>query len=177
MKAALEGFFNPDKDMSLVNHVRSVAKDLTAEDVRGSMRRCKYAFDFPLSPGDLVKAKKAKAPSKAKPQVVGITLQTLINAGLLKTPQKLARKYKGHVLEAVVAKDGTVLFQGKSHPSLSMAGQVAIASTGGRQRDGSMRTVNGWDFWTFIGPDGKRQPIGELRKRLADHGGAANAAS
>lgn len=176
VKAALEGFFDPDRDMSLVNHVRSVAKDLTAEDVRGSMRRCKLTLDFPLSPGDLLKAKKPKDAPKAKAPASGITLADIINAGLLKAPQKLTRRYKGQLLEAVVARDGTVEFQGKTYATLSTAGQVALASQGVRQKDGSMPTINGWNFWRIAGPGGKPRAMNELRQRLAGQRVPTNAA-
>src|SRR5689334_17783728 len=45
--AALERLFDPE-NMVLLNHIRNGAKDLTADEVRGSLRRCSHRFEYPV---------------------------------------------------------------------------------------------------------------------------------
>lgn len=166
VKAALEGFFNPDKDMALVHHVRAVAKDLTPEEIRGSMRRCKLTLDFPLSPDDLPRRatavrKRASSGSGAS----GITLLELVRAKVLKTPLELVGRHKNAEIRARVLKDGTVEFQGEIHASLSTAASAALASLGALTPQGKHRAVNGWDFWKYRAPNGELTPIGAARER------------
>lgn len=167
VKAAIERLFNPDRDMALVNHVRNVAKELTAEDVRSSMRRCVLTIDFPLSPGDVVGGKAKKSGRRRTPVAVGVTLSQLIESKLIAPNQKLVARYKGQVAQAVVKRDGTVEFDGKSYASLSTAGSMAMAKLGGVKPDGSPRAVNGWDFWHVTDPDGERVPLATLRLPVA----------
>lgn len=55
-------------------------------------------------------------------------LRDLVSAGLLVAPLRVVRTYQGKELEAVVAKDGTVEFEGVCYPSLSAAAVAAIKS-------------------------------------------------
>ncbi len=166
VRDAIEGFFDPDQDLALVNHVRRVAKDLTPEQIRGSMRRCKLTIDFPLSPGDVVTKKVRKAKGTPRhPSAGDATLTQLLSARLLHPGQTLVARHKGRELEARVAKDGTVEFAGQNYGSLSTAGSMALASLGTLRPDGGRRAVNGWSFWHVEDATGNRIPVGMLRSQ------------
>jgi hypothetical protein len=55
VRGAIEHMFSPDNnDMLLVNYVASRTKNLTAEEIRGSIGRCHVSLDFPVDLGALV---------------------------------------------------------------------------------------------------------------------------
>jgi len=176
VKAALEGFFDPDKDMALVNHVRTVTRDLSPDDIRGSMRRCKLTLDFPLSPGDLASAPKLRRASRKAPGGEKVTMLDLIRAGLLPTPAKLTRRYKARILEARVLVDGTIECAGSTFSSPSQAGSAARTTITGLREDGRMRATNGWTFWRWRRPDGRVVELDELRREYMKRMGGAAAA-
>jgi hypothetical protein len=89
---------------------------------------------------------------------VGVTLQNLVDAGIVKPPLDLARKYRGRELKARVERDGRVTCLGQSCDSLSSAGGLARASVIGMKGEKNPPT-NGWTFWTFAGPDEKHRPV------------------
>lgn len=180
VRAAVERFFSADQDMALVNHVRAIATDLTPEDIRASMRRCKLTLDFPLSPDDLAAAnvrrpaRKSSKPTWKAEFGQEVTLLHLIQAGLLRAPSKLVRHYQGQDLEARLLADGNIEFRGKTFSSSSLAGSAARATVTGLREDGSMRATNGWKFWKCKGTDGQLVLLDELRQRyVIDSGGAA----
>jgi len=180
VKAAIEGFFLPGKDLPLVNHVRGVAQDLTAEDIRSSMRRCKLTIDFPLSPGDVARSKTSSSKpdgAKKSPTMIGVTLAQLIQAKLIKPTQKLVARYKSQELHASVVADGQVEYAGRKYPSLSAAGSMAVAAKGGLQQSGEPRAINGWDFWHIENENKKLVPIGRLREQLLGAGNRPSAAT
>lgn len=186
VKTAIERLFNPDHDMALVNHVAGLAKDLTAEEIRGSMRRCTMTLDFPLSPSQIARTSrtarvnpKATGSKKALTvapirsdwkKVLGFEPKTkhLIEAGIINPPLKLVHGAKESQLEATLQRNGTVLFQGKAYPSLSQAGCVARASVSGLGTDGKMRPVNGWDYWRYRRADGSTASIDGLRMQFVE---------
>lgn len=185
VKSALERFFNPDKDMSLVNHVLAVTKDLTPEDIRGSMRRCKLTLDFPLSPSDVTERPRRSKAAKTKPgkgptpdwkKELGfeITIKHLIDSKLMVPPMKFFVTYKGTQLDAVVMANGTVKCVGQEFTSLSQAASAARASIIGKRADGSYPPTNGWAFWRYKNSDGKPVHADMLRQQfLKLHKGAS----
>jgi RAMA domain-containing protein len=90
-------------------------------------------------------------------------LRDLVSAGLIASPLRVVRTYQGEELEALVAQDGTVQFQGGSYPSLSAAAVAAIKSTRAT-RQGS--AINGWQFWKYRDEQGTLRKMDDLRARL-----------
>ena len=88
--------------------------------------------------------KKQEAPKSA-----GVSLSDLIRAGLLKTPLRLTKHYKGHDLEAKLLADGRIAFQGKIYATCSTAADHARATVTGRRMN-----TNGWEFWKVETPKG-----------------------
>jgi hypothetical protein len=88
-------------------------------------------------------------------------LADLIAAGLLVTPVRLFRKYKGHDLESTLLSDGVVEFQGAKFDSCSSAAEAARETVTGRRMN-----TNGWSFWQYLDKDGKKTTLFDLRKRF-----------
>ena len=167
VKIALEQLFSPRPDAALVAHVLRITKDLTAEHVRRSLRRCKFTLDIPLSPADIVGARLKKGATvrtkQAKP-AGKVTLAQLIQAEVLKVPAKLTAKYMGTELQARVLANGTVMFGGKAFPSLASAGNAARESVKPRSSDGSSTEMNVWMFWKYRATDGSEQLVDHARQ-------------
>lgn len=174
VRAALERLFTIEEELFLVNHVLHSTKNLSAEEVRGSLRRCKATLDFPLSPDDLAaalpkptgrsrKQQQAAASEASVDSSEPVTLEQLISSGILKPPVKLTKKYKGRDLEAKILSDGTVTCLGQKYTSLSQAGGAARAEVAGMGTDGKLPATNGWDFWKYRCPDGTLEPISAAR--------------
>lgn len=183
MKCVLEGFFSVDPDPSLVRFVKKKLKDLPAKDIRASLRRVRATFDFPVDPATFFGkptrgaqrtkkgatgtarsegAKKAwETRRKSGKAHIGVSLADIIEAGLLKTPLKLMRRYKGHDLEAELLPNGTVLFEGETHKTCSRAAEYARGSVTGRRMN-----TNGWTFWQYRGEDGNLVELDAARQEF-----------
>ena len=181
VNAALEDLFGGDNDMLLVNHVLGRTKNLTAEEVRASIRRCKYHFDFPVMPLEALTApskgkasrKGAKASGEAKsPETYDVSLTDIIKAGIISTPLALSCRYKGHDLNARVMANGTVQWQGQAFASLSQAASAAREPITGRRPDGKLRATNGWMFWKYKTESGEVVPIDHARQAYLQGGDA-----
>jgi hypothetical protein len=146
-------------------------KNLSVEEIRASIARCRVTLDFPVDIEALVQPKrKAKRSAKAKskaPVQGGQTLLSLIEAGVLKPPVHLTRTYKGKALAAVVQATGMIRIGREEFGTPSAAAVAAMESV-----TGTRATVNGWDFWQVAGPDGGLVPLGTLRSG-APQGGKA----
>ncbi len=86
-------------------------------------------------------------------------LADIIAAGMLLPPLKLFRKYKGKVLEASLLPDGSVEFGQERYRTCSTAAEVARSTVTGRKMN-----TNGWDFWQYLGPDGKARTLAAVRR-------------
>jgi predicted type IV restriction endonuclease len=182
VEAALESLFSSDNDMLIVNHVASQAKDLSVEEIRDSLRRCRVALDFPLlleAPGSARSAKKrrAKAQKKAvqgrkKPKEVAGTISDLLRAGLIPPNASLVRTYKGRELRASIEADGRIRFGRKLYDSPSQAAGAARASIIGTGPGEKLPPTNGWTFWRVEGHGPKALELGDYRSRLSGGDGA-----
>ena len=176
VKAAIEALFSPESnDMLLVNYVAGATKNLTPDEIRSSIARCRSTFDFPVDLATLGQpaGKKAKrAPREAKSDggaaaATSVTLEQVLAAGLLKAPATLTKTYKGTDLTATVLATGKVRFGGKDYDSLSTAASAARASVAGAEM-----ATNGWDFWQVVLSERGKGPIGRLRRLMGGRGRA-----
>ena len=163
VRAAIESLFAPDhNDMLLVNYVGGSTKNLTAEEIRGSLARCRATFDFPLDAEMLVvpraKAKRAGKNVDASGGGGGGTLADLIAAGVLKPPVQLMRTYKGKELGATILPTGKVRVGKDEFDTPSSAAVAAIAQMTGKEPQ-----TNGWDFWQVPTSDGTRVALATYR--------------
>lgn len=97
-----------------------------------------------------------------------VSLQDLLEAGLIKPPITLTGNYKGHQLRATIDGAGNVTCLGTTYGSLSTAAGVAISSVVDARGSAQHHAVNGWTFWMVQDKDGRLQPIGHLRKRYRE---------
>lgn len=171
--AALLDLFDGDSDIEVVNAVRRHARDLGAEEVRESLRRCKAQFEFPeRTVEEITKAKKLALRKSKEPTARKARTQSsvepldLINAGVIEAPLQLRRHYKKRDLVAQLEPSGKVRFGGKLYDSLSTAACEARATVIGRRPGGRLPATNGWDFWQYCGTDGKLRPIDHARRLL-----------
>lgn len=176
VKAAIEALFSSESnDMLLVNYVAGTTKNLTPEEIRSSIARCRATFDFPVDLATLgqpagKRTKRASRKAKADGSAAGatnVTLEQVIAAGLLKPPATLTKTYKGKDLTATLLATGKVRFGGKEYDSLSTAATVARASVIGEEK-----ATNGWTFWFVTMPDGTKAQIDTLRPQSGGRGRA-----
>lgn len=172
VKAAIEALFSRDHgDMLLVNYVAGSTKNLTAEEIRGSLARCRATFDFPLDAETLAapraKVKRAGKRVEADAGGGGSSLADVLAAGALRPPVQLMRSYKGKELSATITTAGKVRVGKDDFDSPSTAAVVAIKHATGKDR-----SINGWDFWQVPTADGKRVPLSAFRAAKADGGRA-----
>ena len=95
---------------------------------------------------------------KKRPTKFGIKLSELIEAGLLKAPMRLFRKYKGKMLEGRLLPDGQVESEGEVCRTCSTAAEKARASVMGHRLP-----TNGWSFWQFDSGSGRPKTLEEVR--------------
>ncbi|MFY9340915.1 MAG: type I restriction enzyme HsdR N-terminal domain-containing protein [Planctomycetota bacterium] len=161
VRAAIEELFSPQtNDMLLVNYVAGHTKNLTTEEIRSSIARCRLTLDFPVDLGLLAPAK-ARQKRGDVPVVPGVTLLDLIAAGIVRPPLRLVRAHKKNDLVAIVQPSGKVAVGKAEYDSPSMAAVAAI-----REATGAKRTANGWDFWQ-VEEGGRRVPLSTLRAQAA----------
>jgi predicted type IV restriction endonuclease len=182
VRAAVEQLFTGEGDLLLVNYVAQHTRNLTPEEIRSSLKRCRVALDFPLPTEELLRQPAAKEP-KVRREPAGerseITLLDLIQAGLLHPPVALERDYKEKRLTAKIEPDGTVTCLGKKYDSLSLAGGMARASVVGMREHGGPPSTNGWTFWKMRDTSGELVEVDVVRQRFAEGrgGSAAKAAT
>ena len=170
-----------NEDPGLIRLVCKKAKGVTPSEVRASLKRAKIRIDFPvpavtggMRPLSTVGGKgqggatsgsfslRRQAGQKAWQTMVATadaTVGNLIQAGLIRTPFRIERDYKGVHLTAVVQPDGKVEFDGQAYDSLSTAAGMARKSVIGAPAGRPYPQTNGWTFWMYSDEDG-----GELRE-------------
>jgi len=92
---------------------------------------------------------------------INVSLLDIIDAGLLKPPVKLIRRYKGHELEAELLPNGKVRFQGESYNSPSAAGAYARGSITGKPM-----STHGWRFWQYKDENGNLIELDTARQEF-----------
>jgi hypothetical protein len=81
------------------------------------------------------------------------TVGNLIQAGLIRTPFRIEREYKGVHFTALVRQDGKVEFDGQAYDSLSTAAGMARKSVIGAPAGRPFPQTNGWTFWMYSDED------------------------
>jgi len=167
-------------DSGLIRLIRKKIPELTPSDIRESLKRADIRIDFPVvsvssqsfakevedeaSPLVTV-AEKAQATQK-KLNIPGVHVADLIRANLIEPPLRLEKDYKGRHLEAEVQPDGTIVFDGEAHKSLSLAAAFARKSVIGAPEGRKYPQTNGWTFWKCRDPKtGKLEEIDTIRQR------------
>jgi predicted type IV restriction endonuclease len=178
VREALTELFDGEHDMAIVNAVMKRTRDIDADEVRASLRRCNAHFEFPQSTVEELarSAKRAKKDAGGKRSATGgerkapvftnVSVKDLIDAGVIRAPLALFRRFKGHDFTARIEADGSVTYQGKRYDSLSTAASEARVTVIGPRADGSLPATNGWSFWMYRASDGSEQEIDHARQAL-----------
>jgi Restriction Enzyme Adenine Methylase Associated len=95
----------------------------------------------------------------------GVTMQDLLDAGLVRPGTKLRKRYLGQCVVATVEPEGRVRFGRQVYNSLTSAARAARVAVEGPARDGRRYATNGWTFWEHETEDGASGPIDVLRYR------------
>jgi hypothetical protein len=153
----------------LVRLIRQTTPELTPREIEDSILRLDAHIEPP--PAWNTKPRSASSvrrspgrrattmrKSGAKRQEFGVTLKQLIDDGLLKTPLRLFRRYKGKMLEGVLHDDGSVEFGNERFDTCSRAAERARESVTGRRMN-----TNGWQFWQCKSTDGKKRELLDIR--------------
>ncbi len=172
-------------DASLIRLIRKKTPELTPSDIRDSLKRADIRIDFPVVSvssqsfaGEVedegaspVKVIEKTEGGRKTVTIPGVQVVDLIRAKLIEPPLKLEKEYKGRHLEAEVQRDGTIVFDGETYKSLSLAASFARKSIIGAPEGRKYPHTNGWIFWKCRDPQtGRLREIDVVRQRyLADH--------
>jgi len=184
VKGAVDGLFTPEPSPWLIRRLANQLEGLTQGDVKDALGRARIAFDFPAreqpissrhvgvpepgpDPQPEAKAKKRQRLPRPK-EVSDVSVQQLIDGGLIEPPLELRRLYKGHELSGRVEPDGRVSFGGSTYNSVSVAAGMARKSVIGATPGSKYPQTNGWTFWRFRDGDGPFRELSVLRERLAE---------
>jgi len=176
VRLAIEGMFAADPDPALVRLVRKKTESLSPKQIRASLSRSRINLDFPVEPetappGAARSPRRTQPRPRQRPAPSRVSLQQLIEAGLLRPPFKLEYRYKGHDLSATVQPDGSVTFQGQAFSSLSSAGGMARKSIVGAPPNRKYPPTNGWTFWRYRDEQGQLHMIDALRQQFLREAG------
>jgi hypothetical protein len=165
-----------NEDPGLIRLLCKKTKGVTRAEVRASLKRAKIRIDFPVPavaagtlPVPKVGGRVAYGSGTAvtrRPSDQGasqITIGNLIQAGLIRTPLRIERKYRDVHLTAVVRQDGKVEFDGRGYDSVSTAAGMARKSVVGAPSGQPFPQTNGWKFWMYS-DDGVLREIDQLRQ-------------
>jgi len=184
VRDALVRLFGPEPDPALIRLLRAKASGLSPTEIRASLGRLRTTFDFPVvttPPAESVDV--PKAPKSARPpdsplpraasKSIGagtpwrhMTLDQLVDAGLMRLPFAIEHHYRGVDLAARIEGVARIVFNGKPYDSLSTAGGVARNSVAGPFPGRDIPQTNGWTFWQFRRTDGRLVPLDDLRREL-----------
>jgi hypothetical protein len=90
----------------------------------------------------------------------------LTEAGLIRPPLEIERRYLGVVLRARIVAADRIIVGTTEFDSLSTAGGVARKSVPGSPTHQPHPQTNGWTFWEVCATDGTRRPLDAFRREL-----------
>jgi hypothetical protein len=88
------------------------------------------------------------------------SLKDLVDAGILKAPLKLTKRYKDTDLEAELQPSGAIRFNGEDFDNPSAAGGAAM-----RQVTPEKGGADGWFFWRYQDASGVSVPLSKAREQ------------
>jgi hypothetical protein len=169
----LEDLLEGGADASLVRLLRKRTENLSPADIRASLARAHVEITFPAvevtrpaaTAGVTGRRKRAPGHSeRRKPQRVDVGVRDLIEAGLVRAPLDLVKRYKGKDLTARIEPDGGVRCLGEVFNSLSLAAGRARASVIGSPPGRKYPQTNGWTFWKYRDASGALKEVDDLRR-------------
>jgi hypothetical protein len=168
-------------DASLIRLIRKRTPGLTPSEIRESLKRADIRIDFPVVSVSSQSLAREEVEDDGTPPVEvveqveagqrtlnipGVKVSDLIRTKLVEPPLKLERVYKGAHLEAEIQLDGTIVFDGETYRSLSLAASFARKSIIGAPEGRKYPQTNGWVFWKYHDWEtGTLEVIDVLRQR------------
>jgi predicted type IV restriction endonuclease len=148
-----------------------VTAQAISDVLKGADLQISFAPDTPIAktmkakPTKTAKANPAKTEARQTPTSYGIGLEGLISAGVLKPPLELVTIFKKQELTAKLQQDGSVIYNGESYNSLSLAAGYARNTVSGPPKDDrKFYQTNGWTFWGLKDTGtGKLIPLSQIR--------------
>lgn len=175
VKGTLAEIFR-NEDGTLTRLVRKKTLGLSRSEIRDSLKRADIRVDFPVitkpqEPKKFIPSREERKITKKRqgPIMLGVKLADLIQAGLVKTPLELERRYRKTHLKANIQADGKVIFDGESYDSLSTAAGMARKSVIGTRPGRKYPQTNGWTFWQYHDPQtGRLEEMDTLRQHFLE---------
>ncbi|MBL8823796.1 MAG: hypothetical protein JNJ77_14500 [Planctomycetia bacterium] len=152
----------------LVQLLKTQIKDLSANDIKQSLMRLDPRFESPIIPQRANtetrkhKASKLKLVKPLERASSTVSLEELINAGIIPAPIRLFRKYKGSKVEAQLLRDGTIECNGSVFRSCSTAASEARSKVVGKHL-----ATNGWEFWQLMLDDKTTVTLDDCREQYS----------
>lgn len=178
--SALQELLSPDvPNRTIVRAIKRLTDNRIREsEIAASLRRAHIHLNFPVEPESIEKKlgsyssgrlKPSKVAPKARADSRAVSIGDLFEAGLLRPPVELHCRYRGHLLEAVIRKNGLVEFGGEVFSSLSTAAGVARKPFHtGDLKGRPYPQTNGWTFWKVQSKAGKVEAIDVFRQRYLE---------
>ena len=172
IRPVIEGLFSPAPDASLINLVRKRLPNLSPNDIKQGLYRLRIRSDTRPEPappeGSTADETSADlGPEVSAPGKEGVSVQDLIQAGLIRPPTLLVKRYKGRDFAAQIESDGRVTYEGATYNSLSEAAGSARRSVIGNSTGHRYPPTNGWQFWQITTDEESVGYIDILRERYA----------
>lgn len=174
IQVAIENLFSPDPNIGLIHLIRKQAPKLSPAEIRASLARARLHLDFPVEtalypqpskpPRHRVETKQVKTQQTPSKQAGTVSLQRMIEAGVVRPPLDLEVDYLKRHLTAQIQSDGRVSCLGQVYDSLSAAAGMARASVLKKPSKYKYPPTNGWIFWRFRDTDGKLKEMDFLRQ-------------
>jgi hypothetical protein len=168
-------------DASLIRLIRKRTPELTPAEIRESLKRADIRIDFPVVSVSSQSLAREEVEDEATPPVEvvektkegsktlnipGVKVSDLIRTNLVEPPLKLEKVYKGAHLEAEIQPDGTIVFDGETYRSLSLAASYARKTIIGAPEGRKYPQTNGWAFWKYHDKETEKlEEIDVLRQR------------
>lgn len=93
-----------------------------------------------------------------------VTVKDLIDLGAIVAPTTLYGERNGHQFEVTLEQDGTFAWKEHKFSSPSVAaGRLITLAMKDRTPGRGYFSVNGWNFWKVLAPDGVARTLSEIR--------------
>jgi hypothetical protein len=110
----------------------------------------------------------AKGKKRVSSQEKALRLTDLLYSGRLK-PGEIVARYDGQQWRATLEAHGGITFQGRTHSSLSQAGEQVKITARGPHTPRTVLATDGWDFWKARDEvSGDLVTLKEIRRRAVD---------
>jgi hypothetical protein len=166
IREAIASLFSPENRDELIRALAPLTSAVTSDELADGLAgvhidvmlgRPPESASPPTSDSPAATGTKGQASSKPRRRKMSdaekrITLQEMMDAGVVLIGQRLTARYRGETFEATVGNSGDVIFEGRSY-SPSGAGRAAKLRAQPGASESTVAT-QGMDFWYLAGEAG-----------------------